>query len=120
MCGGYVSKPRRRLRVSLFGAALVALMLMTSRAHAAQPTFTAHGSAEQVYVTGLAPDEQMSLLNASGQTIATQQADSLGGLLFRNVPPGTGYRVRASDGTESDPLTVLSTQSAPPSTDVYN
>src|SRR5437763_679214 len=53
-------------------------------------------------------------------TIPTRQANSLGGSLFRNVPPGSGYRVRASDGTESDPLTVLTTQPAPPSTDVYN
>ena len=48
-------------------------------------------------------------------------ADALGGLLFRNVKPGGGYRVRLAGGGEtSDPLTVLSTQSAPPSTDVYN
>jgi predicted acyl esterase len=119
MCGGYVSRPWWRLCVALCG--VLAFMLISARADAADPTFSAHGSAEQVYVTGLAPDEQMSLLDSSGQTIATQQADSLGGLLFRNVPPGSGYRVRASDsGAESDPLTVLSTQSAPPSTDVYN
>ena len=45
----------------------------------------------------------------AGQTVATQSADSLGGLLFRNVTPGTGYRVRrVSDGRESAPLTVHS------------
>jgi uncharacterized protein len=87
----------------------------------AQATFSAHGSVEQVYVTGLAPGEQVSLLGSAGATVATQQANSLGGLLFRNVPPGSGYRVHESvGGEESGPLTVLSTQSAPPSTDVYN
>jgi predicted acyl esterase len=87
----------------------------------AQTTFSAHGSVEQVYVTGSAAGAQMSLLNSAGATIATRQANSLGGLLFRNVPPGSGYRVRATaGGAESGPLTVLSTQSAPPSTDVYN
>ena len=30
-----------------------------------------------------------------GRTLTTQAADSLGGLLFRDVPPGSGYRVRA-------------------------
>jgi predicted acyl esterase len=113
MCGGYVSK--------FLCAVVVALSLMTVTARAAEPTFSAHGSAEQVYVTGLAPSEQMTLLDSSGGTVATQQADSLGGLLFRNVPAGDGYRVRATDsGAESGPLTVMSNQPAPPSTDVYN
>ena len=37
--------------------------------------------------------------------------------------PGEGevlIRVRAADGTTSDPITVISTRPAPPSTDVYN
>src|SRR5919198_4299967 len=88
-------------------------------ASAAEPSFSAHGSAEQVYVTGLAASQQASLLNGAGGTVATQQADSLGGLLFRNVTPGSGYRVTAG-GATSGPLTVLSNQPAPPSTDVYN
>ena len=54
----------------------------------AQTTFSARGSVEQVYVTGLAPGAQMSLLNGAGKTVATRQANSLGGLLFRDVPPG--------------------------------
>ena len=63
----------------------------------------------------------MSLLNRAGQTVATKRADAQGGLLFRNVKPGAGYRVRpAEEGATSEPLTVLSTRSAPPSTDVYN
>jgi uncharacterized protein len=62
----------------------------------------------------------MTLLNGSGGTVATQQADAQGGLLFRGVKPGGGYRVRSASGELSDPLTVLSTKPAPPSTDVYN
>src|SRR3954447_876275 len=113
MCGGYVLR--------LLCAAVLALFCMTASASAADPAFSAHGSVEQVYVTGLAPSEQMSLVNGAGTTVATQQADPQGGLLFRNVTPGSGYRVApAAGGTESGPLTVLSTQSAPPSTDVYN
>src|SRR5436309_3003616 len=113
MCGGYVLR--------LLCAAVLALLCMTASASAADPSFSAHGSVEQVYVTGLAPYEQMSLVNGAGTTVATQPADPQGGLLFRNVTPGSGYRVTpAAGGTESGPLTVLSTQSAPPSTDVYN
>jgi hypothetical protein len=83
--------------------------------------FTAAGSVEQVYVTGLAPNAQMSLLNSSGGTVYTQNADSLGGLLFRNVKPGTGYRVLlTSTGEQSEPLTVHSDASAPWDPSVYN
>ena len=53
--------------------------------------------------------------------MATRTVNSLGATLFRDVAPGSGYRVRpAAGGTASDPVTVLSTQSAPPSTSVYN
>jgi predicted acyl esterase len=63
----------------------------------------------------------MSLLSPSGRKIATKRADGQGGLLFRNVKPGSGYRVRATaGGAKSGALTVLSTRSAPPSTDIYN
>jgi predicted acyl esterase len=96
--------------------AVLMLVLGASTAEA----FTAKGSAEQVYVTGLDAGARMSLVNASGRTVATRPADSLGGLLFRNVKPGDGYIVRAADGTKSDPITVLSTRPAPPSTDIYN
>ncbi|HEV7460146.1 MAG TPA: CocE/NonD family hydrolase, partial [Solirubrobacteraceae bacterium] len=110
---------RLRLWVALCGAVL-AFVCVPAASAGAQPSFSAHGSVEQVYVTGLAPNAQTSLLNGAGRTVATQQANSLGGLLFRNVTPGSGYRVRpAGGGAESDPLTVLSTQPAPPSTQVY-
>jgi uncharacterized protein len=114
---------------------VLALILMCAAyagpASAAEPSFRARGSVEQVYVTGATPGEQLTLLDNAGSTVETKEVNSLGGLLFRKddgdhtraddgVPPGSGYRVRASDGTESDPLTVLSTQSAPPSTDVYD
>jgi predicted acyl esterase len=111
------------VRVVLWAAAVASIVPASaglSTARAAAPPFTAHGSVQQVYVTGLAPSAQMFLLNGAGQTIATRPANSLGGLLFRDVPPGAGYRVRDAGGAESDPLTVLSTQPAPPSTDVYN
>ena len=63
----------------------------------------------------------MSLLQANGRTLYTQRADSLGGLLFRSVPPGNGYRVRASSGgAESGPITVRSNAAAPWDPDVYN
>ncbi len=114
----------RRWRIALC-AVVLALTSMAGSASAAVsvsgPSFSAHGSAEQVYVTGLSPSASMSLLDRTGATVATQRADSLGGLLFRNVTPGPGYRVRlTATGAESRPLTVISTRPAPPSTSVYN
>src|SRR5207247_177464 len=96
-------------------------LVFSSGASAAEPSFSAHGSVEQVYATGLSPGAVTSLLDPAGQVVATRNANDLGGLLFRNVPPGDGYRVRlAADGETSGPLTVLTTQSAPPSTEVYD
>jgi predicted acyl esterase len=103
----------RGIALAITAAALVA-------APVASADLSAHGSVEQVYATGLAPGAQATLVSPAGKDLRTRKADSLGGLLFRNVRPGDGYRVRLADGTASDPLTVLSTQSAPPSTDVYN
>src|SRR3954470_8554931 len=104
--------------VRLAMCAAVFALSATGSAAAAAP-FSAHGSVEQVYATGLPAGAKATLLNGSGHKVATKKADALGGLLFRNVKPGAGYRV-SQGGAQSDPLTVFSTQSAPPSTDVYN
>src|SRR5262245_3369174 len=90
-----VPSVRFRHRRLLPLAALTLLALVTpalaagaqTTAPAAGPaTFTAVGSVEQVYVTGLAPNSQATLITPTGKKLATQSADSLGGLLFRNVP----------------------------------
>jgi predicted acyl esterase len=93
----------------------------TAAVQGAAPAFSAHGSVEQVYVTGVAGGAHMLLLNRAGRRIAVGRADALGGLLFRKVRPGRGYRVRlVAGGAESGPLTVLSTAPPPPSTTIYN
>ena len=100
---------------------MLVLGLIGAAGASAAPSFSAHGSAEQVYVTGLQPNAQMSLITPAGTTLYTQQADSLGGLLFRNVPPGSGYRVRlASTGEQSGPIKVHSDAAAPWDPGVYN
>jgi uncharacterized protein len=85
--------------------------------------YTAHGSVEQVYVTGARTGAPLRLINRLGVKVSSQPADSLGGALFRNVAPGRGYRVLQSAGpgtAQSGPLTVLPDRSAPPSTRIYN
>ncbi len=105
--------------ISLFLAGAALALVFASSAGAA--TFNARGSAEQVYVTDLPAGAGISLLDSGGGVVETRSANDRGGALFRNVQPGDGYRVRLDSTSEtSDPLTVLTTQSAPPSTDVYN
>jgi len=100
-------------------AALAAVALGFPGIASAQSSFTAAGSAEQVYVTGLPGNASASLISPSGKTVATQSADSLGGLLFRNVTPGAGYRV-SSGGQTSDPVTVHDDSAAPWDPGIYN
>jgi predicted acyl esterase len=72
-----------------------------------------------VYVTGLPASAQVSLLGASGETVSTQNADSLGGVLFRKVTAGD-YRVLVSStGEESDAITVHSDAPAPWDPGIY-
>jgi predicted acyl esterase len=97
--------------------ALAAALVMLAFPAAAS-AFDAHGSARQVYATGLAPGAQASLLKPGGGT-ATQPADAQGGVLFRGLKPGAGYRVR-SGGATSPPVTVISNRAAPPDAGVYN
>jgi uncharacterized protein len=113
---------RRALQGMACGCCLLALLLVPGRAGAAEtPSFDAHGSVEQVYATHLSAGAEVSLYDSQGQEVATKSADNLGGVLFRNVAPGGGYTVGlASGGPRSAPLQVLTTQSAPPSIDVYN
>jgi uncharacterized protein len=93
--------------------------------------WSAHGSAEQVYALNVPAGHSAELLNAQGQvvpaedpdgqTVTSQSADALGGLVFRDVEPGAGYRVLdVTSGRESGPITVHSDRAAPWDPDVYH
>ena len=91
--------------------------LPPSRAEA----FEANGSVRQVYATGLPANARAFLLDRDGEVVKSKPVSRLGGVLFRGVKPGGGYRVRRGrGGPRSEPLRVLTARSAPPSTDVYN
>ncbi len=86
----------------------------------AAPDFEARGSVEQVYVTGADPGAQLSLVR-NGKVLQTKRVNEQGGLLYRKVKPGQGYRVKPAGGGEASPaLRVLSTKSAPPDDSVYD
>jgi uncharacterized protein len=108
---------RRKLWTA--AAAVLAGLTLLPAAAQAKATLRAHGSVQQAYAVGLGSDQEVSLINRHGTTVATQRADSLGGIVFRNVRPGPGYRLSAG-GARSGPVTVLPDRSAPPSTRIYD
>jgi hypothetical protein len=99
--------------------ALLMLGLAIAVGPAGAAAFRARGSVQQVYALGLAPRAKVALVNRRGRTVAVQRADALGGVVFRGVAPGTGYRVR-SGAKRAGNLTVRTDRSAPPSTRGYS
>ena len=91
--------------LALVLVATVVTALPTSSLAAVTPV--AHGSAEQVWVTDVTPGATATLLDQGGATVGTETVDAQGGVLFRLVSPGTGYRVQV-DGMTSAPVTVHS------------
>jgi hypothetical protein len=98
--------------------ALAAMVLAPALAHA---EVEVRGSVEQVYATGLEPNAKMTLFDRKGRAVKTQSTNAEGGLLFRRVKPGGGYRVATPKGKQrSAPVTVLTKRSAPPDESIYN
>ena len=114
---------RRRgmsLRISLVTTLLVGIAATVHAAGASAPALDAHGSARQVYVTGVPAGAQLALLDKTGHQVTVQRANSLGGSLFREVAPGSGYHVKQlPHGPSSPALTVHSESPAQWNTDIY-
>src|SRR6516165_3047310 len=104
---------------------LLAVVVLALPAPAFPAALSAHGSVQQVWVVGGSPGERLALSNARGRTVAVQAGGPLGGVIFRGVAPGRGYRVRAASGGSGNwgvsgggprtpTVTVLPDRSAPP------
>lgn len=79
-------------------------------------TFAAHGSVEQVWLTGAPARTPAALWSRHGR-VAQEPTDARGSLIFRNVAPGDGYRVVIGAGAATEvsaPLRVTTPQDAPP------
>jgi predicted acyl esterase len=114
-----------RIRLTAMLAALALLLLgvtmLVAPSAEAAAGFTAHGSARQVYVVGLPVGASATLIDSQGQAVSTRTASSLGGLLFRDVDPGTGYQVREdATGEISGPVTVHTEDAAPWDPSIYD
>jgi uncharacterized protein len=118
---GSLLGPGLRCRAGICALSALAALALWLVAAASASAFTVQGSVEQVDVTGLAPNAQMSLLSKSGSTVYTQEADAQGGLLFRDVKPGKDYRVSlVSTGETSGPITVHTDASKPWDPSIYD
>jgi predicted acyl esterase len=104
--------------LGLLGAGLVGLVGPEARAAAAAPALVGHGSARQAYATGLTPRALVRLVDRRGSVVATRRADAQGGVLFRDVRPGGGYRMEAGS-VRSAAFTVHSAAAKPWRTDFY-
>ena len=111
-------KPRW-LMVSALAAALSIAALAPAGASAANG-LAVHGSVNQVYVTNGQPGTKLRLIDRKGKRIATKPVGSLGGVVFRRVPAGKGYRVRAADGSLSVRVGVMRDRAAPKDPSIYN
>ena len=107
-------------RIAVAASLLIALGVVPA-AQAATTQWKVSGSAEQVYATGLAPHAEVSLISPKGKTLRVKRADALGGLLFTDVSPGSGYRLRiASTDAVSAAITVHSDAAAPWDPSIYH
>jgi len=101
----------------LFGAVCLACFVCPALAGAA--TLSAHGSVDQVWVVGARPGQRVTLFDPHGRAVSVRAAGPLGGVVFRGVAPGNGYRVATGRLPASSRLSVLPDRSAPPSTRIY-
>lgn len=115
----------KRLHLRSVSAALTLLAASTipiaaTPASAEAATIDAHGSVGQVYATGLPAGDHVALIDADGDTVATNAVNSLGGTLFRNVDPAAGYTLTDLDsGAVSGAVTVHDATPAPWNPDTY-
>jgi uncharacterized protein len=103
-----------RLVVQLVVALSIALVTASTAS-----ALTVHGSVQQVYIVGAHAHQRIVLLDRRGHAVQSRRAGSLGGVVYRGVKPGRGYRVLPAGGKLSGPVTVMPNRSAPPSKGFY-
>jgi uncharacterized protein len=104
--------------VAALAAALAIAGLIPAAASAAN-NLAVHGSVNQVYVTNAQPGTSLRLIDRKKKKVATKPVGSLGGVVFRRVPAGKGYRVRAANGSLSVRVGVMRDR-PPKNQSIYN
>ncbi len=97
--------------------AALAISFASSHAWSAELDFHVRGSVRQFFVIAAPAQASVALVDAKQTIVQRGVTDSLGGLLFRYVPPGDGYyALVSSQGKtfESERVTVLRDDYVPP------
>ncbi len=84
-------------------------------------TYRVRPSVEQVHIWRAPPATAMEVVDAAGAVLATAPTDELGSLVFRLLPPGTGYAVRpvADPADYTGPFDVVSVAASLPPESFY-
>ncbi len=86
-----------------------------------QASFDVRESVEQLHVWNATPGIELEVVNETGDQIAAGTVDEHGGLVFRLIPPGSGYAVQTLDGSDREaPLTVMSKHASTPDQAFYD
>ena len=97
---------------------LAFLSLLAACSSDVTTSYSVRQSVQQLHITHAVPGATITLTDKAGATIKTGVADTLGSLIFRELPPGEGYHVAI--GTEkSGALHVLSIDESKPSQSFY-
>ena len=84
-------------------------------------SFKVRASVEQLAIWSARPDTQLEVLGPDGELFTTGTTDSLGSLIFRDVPAGDGYMVRLADEPSdyTDLLDVMTVEGSLPDESFY-
>jgi predicted acyl esterase len=104
--------------IGLAVAVTLLLVALSPAGASAADSLNVHGSVNQVYVTGAQPGTSLRLVR-KGKVVSRKPVGTLGGVVFRRIASGKGYRVRAADGSLSRRIAVMS-ERPPKNTSIYN
>ena len=86
-----------------------------------EASFKVRETVEQLIVSHATPGTELVVNDKDGSEVARGNADELGSLMFRELPPGNGYRVvDQATGEQSRSLEVWDRDSHKPDQDFYS
>ncbi|NJK31203.1 MAG: CocE/NonD family hydrolase [Deltaproteobacteria bacterium] len=86
-------------------------------------TFEVRESVEQLHITHAEPGVELRVVDSSGTELQRALTDDLGSLIFRQLPPGEGYSVEETSGSEREAareLAVMSVAGSQPDQSFYD
>lgn len=113
---------RKNLRFGLVLTTSLCLAACTTEdtSGTSEPTtsFKVRQSVEQLAITHAEPGATVELRDSAGALVQSGEADALGSLMFRKVPPGEGYSVKVKD-EEASNLKVMTEEGSKPAQSHY-